>query len=199
MRKWFTLSTLVLIFGFIAAIFWYNEWRYSLPTPVPPNFHPIALNQKINLGDKFVPGRKRPVFLHFFNPACPCSRFNIPHFNTLVKEYGSKINFAVVVMAPGKGYTPEKIMRQFNLQVPVLFDTSLASICGVYSTPQAVLIDTNQTLYYRGNYNRARYCTDIKTNYAQMAIAACLEVRKQPDFNQYALTAYGCSVPSCKK
>ena len=85
------------------------------------------------------------------------------------------------------------------LTVPILFDSSLASSCGVYSTPQAVLLDINNTLYYRGNYNKSRYCTDRKSNYAQMAIDSLLAHRGEPVFNQYALKAYGCSLPTCKK
>ena len=59
-------------------------------------------------------------------------------------------------------YTAKQIQDKFGLDIPVLFDSSLAKACGVYSTPQAVLIDNNQNLYYRGNYNRSRYCTRQK-------------------------------------
>jgi len=38
-------------------------------------------------------------------------------------------------------------------------DGSLAKMVGVYSSPQAVIVDTRGALYYRGNDNLARYCT----------------------------------------
>lgn len=199
MRKWLTISCLSLIFSWIAVIFWYNEWRYSLPTPVPKQYHVVNTREYIDIKGKFNPRKNRPVFLHFFNPDCPCSRFNIPHFKSLVTEYADKISFAVVVMTKDKSYTAEKITEKYGLTVPVLFDTSLAGACGVYSTPQAVLLDNNHTLYYRGNYNRSRYCTDRKSNYAQMAIDSLLAYHQQQVFNRYALTAYGCSLPTCKK
>ncbi|MGC4104102.1 DUF6436 domain-containing protein [Ferruginibacter sp.] len=199
MKKLIAIAVLCLSFAGICSLFWYTEWRYSLPTPKPAQYHAVQTGEHIDISKAFNPGKKAPVFLHFFNPDCPCSRFNIPHFKTLADTYGDKINFAVVVQTKDKSYTEAVIKEKYGLTIPVLFDTSLAGICGVYSTPQAVLLTEDQTLYYRGNYNRARYCTDKKSNYAQIAIDSLLASRQQPAFNQYALTAYGCSLPGCKK
>ncbi len=198
-KKLISIAVLIVSFSIICILFWYSEWRYSLPTPVPEKYHTVNKGEYIKITARFNPQKKEPVFLHFFNPDCPCSRFNVPHFKALVKAYGDKINFAVVVLTTDKSYTEESIREKYGLTVPVLFDSSLATTCGVYSTPQAVLINTDQSLYYRGNYNRSRYCTDKKSDYAQIAIDSLLANRKQPTFNPYALTAYGCSLPGCKK
>ncbi|MEO7767224.1 MAG: redoxin domain-containing protein [Ferruginibacter sp.] len=199
MKKWLAICCLILIFSCIGILFWYTEWRYSLPTPVPERYFAVKLNERINVSGQLASSKNRPVFLHFFNPDCPCSRFNIPHFKSLVAQYAGKVSFAVVVMTKDKNYTEQKIKEKFDLTMPVLFDTSLAVLCGVYSTPQAVLLNNDHTLYYRGNYNRSRYCTDKKSNYAQMAIDSLLADKHGLAFNKYALTAYGCSLPSCKK
>ena len=199
MKKYLVATGLIIIFSAISLLFWYNEWIYSLPTPVPEKYHALKQGEYVDITGKFNFAKGAPVFLHFFNPDCPCSKFNIPHFKSLVKEYSDKVSFAVVVMAKDKSYTEEKIQDRFGLTVPVLFDTSLAVSCGVYSTPQAVLLDNDHTLYYRGNYNKSRYCTDKKSNYAQMAINSLLANNQQPIFNQYALKAYGCSLPKCTK
>jgi len=199
MRKYLTIFCLLTVFSCIGYIFWYSEWKYSLPTPVPQNYHAVKQREHIDISGRFKPEKSGPVFLHFFNPDCPCSRFNIPHFKSLANKYADKINFAVVVMTKNKNYTAKYIVEKYGLTVPVLFDTSLAASCGVYSTPQAVLLNTDHTLYYRGNYNRDRYCTDEKSNYALMAIDSLLANKQEPLFNRYALTAYGCSLPGCKK
>jgi hypothetical protein len=198
-KKSFIAVWLLVIGLGIAYIFWYQELRYSLPTPVPANY------QKVNSGTyvsiKTIPGLEqssKPLFLHFFNPNCPCSRFNITHFKSLVKEYGDKIDFAVVALT-NKGYTQKDIQQKFNLELPVVFDSSYAAACGVYSTPQAALIDTDKSLYYRGNYNKSRYCTDKETNYAQIAIDALLAEQKQPQLGAAATVSYGCTLPVCKK
>lgn len=187
---------LCLLAAIIGTLFWYNEWRYSLPTPVPNDYKLVSNGTAIALPASLGLGANRPVFLHFFNPDCPCSRFNMPHFRSLVAQYGDQVNFAVVLMTR-KAYTSDEIAKRFGLKVPVIADTSLAAICGVYSTPQAVLMDDAHALYYRGNYNKTRYCTDKNTNYAQIALEGLLEHRKEPSFGRAALTAYGCQLPTC--
>jgi hypothetical protein len=199
LKKTIAITVLLTAFTCIGILFWYSEWRYALPTPVPEAYHAVAVGEHIDISSKFTAKKNEPVFLHFFNPDCPCSRFNVPHFKELVTTYGSQINFAVVVMTKDKDYTEDYIRKKFGLTVPILFDTTLARDCGVYSTPQAVLLTTDQSLYYRGNYNKSRYCADKKSNYAQIAIDSLLASRQEPVFNTYALTAYGCSLPGCKK
>ncbi|MEP6930797.1 MAG: AhpC/TSA family protein, partial [Flavobacterium sp.] len=62
-----------------------------------------------------------------------------------------------------------------------------------------VIIDPSQNLYYRGNYNKTRYCTNADSNYAQMAIDSLLKQTLSPSFDALALRAYGCSLPKCTK
>lgn len=81
---WFTL--LVLAIGYL---FWQNEFKYSLPTPIPKDYHAIAMGSKVELGPCCAFDNK-PVFVHFFNPDCPCSRFNVPHVSDLIKNMAIK-------------------------------------------------------------------------------------------------------------
>ncbi|MDB5281938.1 MAG: hypothetical protein JWO06_1013 [Bacteroidota bacterium] len=199
MRKLLLALWLLLILSGICSLFWYNEWRYTLPTPVPQNYVGVKIGDPILLSNKIQSEGDKPLFIHFFNPDCPCSRFNVPHFKSLVKKYGDKISFAVVVINKDKIYAPSEIKDKYDLDVPVICDTTIASACGVYSTPQAVIIDNEHHLYYRGNYNKSRYCTDTKSEYAQMAIDSLLSKNSKPAFNKYALTPYGCQVGYCKK
>lgn len=197
MKHSLVLLWVMLLFGGISWIFWKNEIKYTLPTPVPKSYSPVHVGDEIILEGK-LEVNKKPVFFHFFNPACPCSRFNIPHVRSLVKKYGNQIDFNIVVISKNT-FTEKEIRDKFDLQVPVLFDENIAKACGVYSTPQAVILDANNTLYYRGNYNKSRYCTDKNSNYAQMAIDSLLNKSYQPSFSQYALKAYGCELPTCTK
>jgi len=198
MKKWIVIIWLTLLFSAVGALFWYNDWVYQQPTPVPKNYQAPNTGQLIKLGGPLETLRNKPLFLHFFNPDCPCSRFNIKNFKSLVKQYSSQVNFSVVVMTT-KTYTSKEIQNKFNLNIPVLFDTSIATSCGVYSTPQAVLLDNDHKLYYKGNYNKSRYCTEEKTNYAKIAITGLLNDHAKIVFNQSALQAYGCQLPDCNK
>ncbi|SMD06505.1 DUF6436 domain-containing protein [Pedobacter nyackensis] len=198
MKKWIVITWLILLFSAVAALFWYSDWVYQQPTPVPENYQTTNFGQLITLKAPLAALKNKPLFLHFFNPDCPCSRFNIKNFKSLVKQYNTQVNFSVVVMTT-KNYTIEEIQKKFDLNIPVLFDSAIATSCGVYSTPQAVLLDNDHKLYYRGNYNKSRYCTEEKTNYAKMAITGLLNDHATIAFNKSALQAYGCQLPNCTK
>jgi hypothetical protein len=197
MRKGLLIGSLCVIFLGIAFLFWRNEWIYNLPTPVPNNYRAVDPGTVVDLPVRLISGSK-PLFIHFFNPDCPCSRFNIRHFKDLVGRYGDRVDFVIVVLS-SKGYKEKEVQSKFDLRIPVLFDSAIAVHCGVYSTPQAVLLDANRKLYYRGNYNRSRYCTDVNSNYAQLALEGLLSNKKDLRFDKVALTAYGCRLPNCKK
>src|SRR6266487_227940 len=108
MRKIALFIWLTILFIAIAALFWQNELVYSLPTPVPKNYSAVNPGEKINLAGK-VELQNRPLFLHFFNPDCPCSRFNITYFKSLVKQYSGEVTFAIVVISSNKNYTSKTI------------------------------------------------------------------------------------------
>jgi len=200
MKKTLIISWLVILFAAIGYLFWHNEWKYSLPTPVPATYQAVIPGTFINLANAVDQQQGKPVFLHFFNPDCPCSRFNIREFKSLVKQYSDRISFSVVVLTTDDSYTVADIQDKFGLTIPVLFNKAIADQCGVYSTPQAVLINSDNKLYYRGNYNKSRYCTDKKTNYAQLAIDSLLHKNVNPIFARAALTSYGCTLPDvCSK
>lgn len=182
----------------IACLFWYNDYVYRLPTPVPAGYVDVKAGQYINFSGYKIPQNGRPMLLHFFNPDCPCSRFNIKHFKSLVFTYRNRANFVVVLMNNQK-YRTDEIKEKFDLDVPVINDFSLAKACGVYSTPQAAIIDATGKLYYRGNYNTTRYCTNTKTEFARMALDALLSHQPTMHFNRLATTAYGCTLPECSK
>lgn len=198
MKKILILMWLVLLFSAVTALFWYNDWIYQLPTPVPKGYRPVTPGETITLAGPLQVSHDQPVFLHFFNPECPCSRFNMDHFKSLVRQYGDQVRFVVVVIS-SKKFTAKAIQDKFDLDLPVLFDQTLAGSCGVYSTPQAVLLDDRHRLVYRGNYNSSRYCSDEKTSYAKIALTGFLQ--EQAHFstitNPLALRAYGCSLPGC--
>jgi len=74
-------------------------------------------------------------------------------------------------------------------------DRAIARTCGVYSTPQFVLIDSRGALFFRGNFNLSRYCSDERAQFARIAIESLCAGRRLPDFPAAATTAYGCEVP----
>lgn len=196
MKKTLVIGWLVILLIAVGALFWYNELQYQLPTPVPKNYKAVKRGTVLSINPRYYQDRSKPLFLHFFNPDCPCSRFNIKQFKAIAQQYRSQVNFAIVIMS-NKHFTESEIQDKFEMKLPVIFDPSVAEACGVYSTPQAALIDTDSKLYYRGNYNVSRYCTDEKTSFAKVAINGLLNDNTRLTFNKLALTSYGCRLPDC--
>ncbi len=191
---------LMLSSSVVMALFWYKDMVYNLPTPVPADHRSVEVGSVITLHGHMAQTAGMPVFVHFFNPRCPCSRFNLPQVQALARKYQDRIAFRVVVMPPeGKTYEKDDAYEAIGLDIPISFDRSIALACGVYSTPQAVLIDAQGKLYYRGNYNKNRYCTAPSTDYARMAINSLLEGTERFLPEEAALISYGCSLPVCNK
>ena len=80
----------MLLFSAVGAIFWYNELVYHLPTPVPANYKAINTGTFVKVNVALANNGSKPLFLHFFNPACPCSRFNMANFKSMVKQYNNR-------------------------------------------------------------------------------------------------------------
>lgn len=196
MKKIMTFSWLSLLLLLIGGLFWYTDWMYQRPTPIPAGYLATPRGAAIDL--RGLDGERRsPVLLHFFNPDCPCSRFNIPMFKRLYSQYNGRVNFIIVVLSR-QPFNARSIRQRFGLNgVKMIADSTLAKACGVYSTPQVVLLDSHHKLYYRGNYNRNRYCTDDRTNYARIALSTLLAHRPYPAFSLWATRSYGCGLPHC--
>ncbi len=195
---------LLLTFGLFCSIlfvFWKQEWKYLVPTPVPENYKIILPKTTINLDSLVELDKTKPIFLHFFSPDCPCSKYNIVHFRYLVEKYQNKINFYAVLFSEDINYTKNDFKNVYNVDIPVIIQngSKIAELCGVYSTPQAIIIKQNakrnNVLFYRGNYNKSRYCNDKNTNFAELAIIDLLEGKEPPNFGELATKAYGCELP----
>lgn len=182
------------LFGLILVAFWVQDWQYSLPTPRPARLAQTHLGHPLRLAGLSAltrPADGRPLFLHFFNPSCPCSRFNLDHVRRLVHDHGTRVQFVAVI----EGGTPRTVR---NLPMPSVADAdgAIARACGVYSTPQAVLLDAGGSLYYRGNYNTSRYCAGRSTEFARLALESLLASRPSAASPHAATLAYGCQLPS---
>lgn len=191
-RKWLAIVVLCLACVAIASIFWRQELKYLTPTPIPSAYvavsvgEDVALPPPLNLGHSY--------FLHFYNPDCPCSRFNAKHIQSLIRNYHDSIRFVIVV--PQHASVAEA-KSKFGDDMNYISDTEgrIARSCGVYSTPQAAIITASGKLYYRGNYNRSRYCTARATNFAELSLVALLNKQPSPVFNVLATQSYGCELP----
>lgn len=181
---WRTASVVSLLASgatLIGWTFWQQDVRYALPTPRPVGLVQPSLGIRLDLP---LPSDGLPTLLTFYNPDCPCSRFNVDHVLELQRRFGRRVRFVAICQsgdAPGMRTVHDPKCR-------------IARTCGVYATPQAVLLDRDGNLYYRGNFNRSRYCREPQSEYARIAIDALLRGAPRPEFPAAATTAYGCAL-----
>jgi hypothetical protein len=198
MKKFALIVILSGIVVSIIGIFWYQEAQYLKPTPVPVGYKVIKPQEFIRYDSALLPQQHlKPKLLHFFSPECPCSRFNLKHFQSLAQSYNREIDFYVVVDSDDK---VEGAKSLIGVGVTIIVDRNkeLANACGVYSTPQAAIIQTSNQLYFRGNYNQSRYCTNKESNFVQMALDSLVAGKRPPIFNELATVSYGCSIPQAE-
>lgn len=196
-----TLTWIALLSGetclaaFALGVFWYQDWRYSLPTPRPASLRQPAVGNVIELTQ--IKSTSQPTLLHFFNPACPCSQFNLDHVRELIAEFDGKVRVVAVLEATA-GMNVLEEFAKLNLNCDAVVDTNgeIARLSGVYSTPQGVVLDDRGRLYYRGNYNLGRYCVADETEFVRISLECCLAHRPPPDFSAAATVALGCQLPA---
>lgn len=201
MRILFAGSIFIASFLSIIVIFWHQEWKFGQPATAPVHLIDISMGDKLEAGvlEKLNADSTSRMFVHFYNYDCPCSRFNIKEFQNLVMKYQKDIRFVAILEATN--VEDEKALQQFErkygLGIPTILDrqASIADALGIYSTPQAVLIDKGR-IYYKGNYNAARFCTSKETRFADLALQAMLLGKEAPQLPPIAEMPYGCELPA---
>lgn len=200
MRIFFGILLMSAMAGAIGFIFWHQEMQYWTPTPVPSNLKQVSMGDRVDINTWIKSENDKPTFLHFYNFDCPCSRFNINEFQSMYFRYRDSVNFVAVVQSSDPDPKLEdKFQRLMGVAIPTYVDTNgeIAQAMGIYSTPQAVIINTQNEVFYKGNYNAARYCTSRSTKFAEMAMEDILNGKEAPRFAEtYIDLPYGCLIPA---
>jgi hypothetical protein len=203
-----TTTSVAALLVLVGWVFWEQDVRYMLSTPRPPGLvqPPVGSTLPVDawLARAGLSTRERPVHLHVFNPECPCSRFNADHVRELVRTYGDRVQFVGLIQVTA-GADPEEMddardaAAAFDLGMPLWIDEggAIARAAGVYSTPQAVLVDAASALVYRGNYNVSRYHADPRTEFARLALESLVGARNA--FADPGTPAYGCELPQASR
>ncbi|MFP4503533.1 MAG: DUF6436 domain-containing protein [Cyclobacteriaceae bacterium] len=189
---------LLMLFICIVTIFWQMQLRYLQPTPLPKGHQQVPVNSPVASHLPGVELRGRLSLLHFFNPDCPCSKFNLQHFESLLSRYNEEVDFYVVVQTDKSNYKADAALKASQAVILNDHDGSIADRCGVFATPQAVILDAEGRIIYRGNYNKARYCTSKDSWFAQQVLDARLGRSEETLLEASATIPYGCNLPSDK-
>ncbi len=179
--------------------FWYADWQYSLPTPKPEGLvqQPIGSRPELpaELAAYAHPGR--PLVVNFASAQCACTEFNLDHVRKLQAEYGKSMDFVTVLETNAADTNAKAGFESMKVRMPVVYDQKgrVSEALGVYGTPQAAILDRAGKLFYRGNYNKSRYCADEATEYARIALDALAANQPAPAMPREATITYGCPLP----
>lgn len=199
MRSFLSILILTIGFSLVLSLLWGFEQDYNKTPSKPTKFTEIPINSNIIMDE--VKLDNKPTLIHFFNPNCPCSKFNFEHFAFLSKKFASQVNFIVAThIKKDESYNLIDLKNKFDENVILINDSkkTLAQKVGVYSTPQAVILNDSNQLLFRGNYNRARFCTDKRTNFVFLTLNAIIQGKELPYFDEIATKPYGCELPGNK-
>jgi len=182
----------------IAAAFWWQDWQYALPTPRPDGFYQAPLGSRPQLPAALQAQRKpgRPILVHFANPHCPCTEFNLDHLRNLHQAFAGQVDFLVALQTHAEPAQAQREFEDMHLSMPMVVDRdgSIGEALGVYGTPQAALLDADGRLYYRGNYNQSRYCLDGSSEFARIALQALTGGHRLPAMPPAAFITVGCPI-----
>lgn len=183
MKKIALACILVVSFSTIAFVFFHEDVKNRLPSNKPDNIERLTFGMPSGFQTS-----GKMTLVHFFNPDCPCSRFNTQHLNELVRAFSAEVEFvAYSTSEPPKKY-PIKVIEDKN--------GLMAQKLGVYSTPQAVLLAADGKVLYSGNYNTNRYCSNDQTAFVKIAISKALiaDTESLSQVNLKSGLPYGCSI-----
>jgi hypothetical protein len=184
----------------IAAIFWWEDVRYSLPTPRPAHVQAVAPAEELDLPAQVPLAADAPTLLHFFNHRCSCSRFNATHLHALVAQFGPAVHFVAVAEGVATQEEAAATARAIGITIQTIADPdgAIAHAAGVWSTPQAAIVSPESVLLFRGNYNTSRYHTERRTEFVRLALENITHTRsRSPMLDSLdALIAWGCRLPA---
>lgn len=192
-RKIATVCWVGLCLAGVGVVFWIEDWRYALPTTKPTDYTSALVGVVTELPPELAAHapRGRPALLHFFNPECPCSRFNYEHVRRLACQFDGSLSLVLVAESADRLDAPPP-----GFDAPTVHDSDgrLADTFGVYATPMAVVLDAQQRLVYVGNYSSGRFCVDPAREYVRLTLEA-LE-RGEACSVDLLPPVYGCPLPS---
>jgi hypothetical protein len=180
----------------MAYAFWYVQGRFVQPFypefvnevwDADPSGFGAAFAALVRDADAAAPGRA--TVYHFWDPDCPCTRFNTPHVRELVEQYSASGVEFVVVPAPGVRYDTAAIETRFGAGVRAL-DASLITQVAVPSSPAAVLVSSDRDIAYFGPYSSGAFCGGENGRYVEDALERSLAGNPAAPLDVFAAGCY---------
>lgn len=137
--------------------------------------------------------------VHFWNPDCPCNRFNEVHVKKIISDYADKnVKFTIVV----SGSTKEERNQRHALAQKIFKHSAVKEIrsdwpmqAGPPSSPAVGVINRQGELVYFGPYSLGAQCAPDKGKFVESVLDGLYASKKSTDKKQLNTLAVGCFCP----
>ena len=132
--------------------------------------------------------------LIFLSAQCPVSNEYVPRLNALAREYEGRATVLGVNSNRNESLDDaRKHAAEYRLAFPVYKDPGnvLADLLGVTVTPQAVVLDSQRRLQYRGRIDDSQKLARVTRSDLRLALGAVLTGRPAPASET---KAFGCTI-----
>ena len=129
--------------------------------------------------------------VHFWDPDCPCNRFNEAHVKQLMQEYGRQgVRFVVVA-----GSQIKTAKRIFTDPAVIEYIEELPSLSRPPSSPAVAIMDKKGELAYFGPYSVGAVCSVGNGAFVEKALDKVLSGINPKHWNTLAVGCF-CSWPA---
>lgn len=189
-RYWIGTGLLLLWLCATVFAFWWFEYRYLRPFDTEPQigavvFDGAGIDSKLSSLVPMQPREGGPTVVHYWDPACPCNRFNEDHVKDLIREYGARgVRFVVVT-----GGTTLSAKRVFSDSAVVGYVDSATQKVLPPSSPAVAVLDQNGEVAYFGPYSVGALCNTNNGGFVERTLNQLL-VGEKP--KQLSTLGVGC-------
>ena len=200
-RLWFALPLVALWLAGTVYAFWWFEFRHLRPFELEATERAESFSGEglaTALAGLLPEGERTTATLfHFWDPACPCSRFNELHVRELRERYAAEgIRFAVIPR-PGRFDSGEEARRaaaeQFGEVELVELSEARFRELPVPSAPALAILDAADdeppALAYFGPYSVGAVCSSSTGTFAESTLDELLAGKRPRQLNT---VAFGC-------
>jgi len=185
--------------GATAAAFWHFQGRLIRPfQPEPPSEiwqHSLDGYLPAFAALRGVTAARptgAPVLFHFWDPDCPCSRFNVDHVRALVARFRPAGVEFVVVTPQGTADAAKRVRETFGTGVLALARAPRQA--AVPASPAALLFGADGRPRYFGPYSSGAFCSATNGAYVETALEELQAGRPGSTLEMLAVGCY-CTWP----
>lgn len=195
-RLWFALPLVALWLAGTVYAFWWFEFRHLRPFEVEAaaraeSFSGDGLATELT---RLLPPEERHIatLFHFWDPACPCSRFNEEHVRELRQSYADQgIRFAVIPR-PGRFADVDEARdaaeEQFGEVTLLNMPAHQFATLPVPSAPALAIVEGDELAYF-GPYSVGAVCSSSTGTFAEATLDDLLAGKSPRQLNTIA---FGC-------